>query len=449
MREFIAVRASQSDDDVLSVADISLRLKQEVEGSFSHVRVQGEVSMPKLHTSGHLYFALKDKTSVLDAVCWRPLASRLKDLLGHGAEVVCEGKITTYPGRSKYQIVLTGATSVGEGDLFRILEERKQRLRAEGLFEWSRKKSLPKFPRCVGIITSPTGAVIRDIVHRLRERFPVDVLLYPVSVQGDGALQQVCEAIRALGAEVFGGRRPDVIILARGGGSFEDLFVFNEEALVRAVAVCPIPVVSAIGHETDTTLCDFASDQRAPTPTAAAELITPHRHHLVSTLDSCKRGVIGAWQKIQRPFQLRLDFCHRQLESGTAFLSFQSQRLDELEGRLVRCARDILSAGQSLTWIAARLRSPKSLWMQKHQELVVLQKRQVRAMQALWMQKLSGRSLFKRLHMASYKKTLDRGFCLTLSSDKKPIISAHQPAEQDGLDLVFHDGILPVQRRQS
>ena len=450
MRESLAMCAQKKEgDDVLSVTDVSLRLKQEVEASFGRVRVQGEVSMPKLHSSGHLYFALKDKTSVLDAVCWRPMAARLKDLLSHGAEVVCEGKITTYPGRSKYQIVLTGASRVGNGDLFRILEERKQKLRVEGLFEPIRKKPLPPFPTCVGVITSPTGAVIRDIVHRLRERYPLDVLLYPVSVQGERALEQMCEAIHVLGSGAFEGRKPDVIILARGGGSFEDLFVFNEESLVRAVASCPVPLVSAIGHETDTTLCDFVSDQRAPTPTAAAELITPHRHNLMSALEGFKRGLSEAWQKSQRPFQLRLDFCNRQLESGVSFLSYQSQRVDELEGRLVRCGRQIVNMGQSLSWIAARLRPPKSLWAQKKQELDVLQKTKKRALQAVWAEKRGHVALFKRLSMASYKKTLHRGFCLTLSGDKTPITSARAGAQQDKLDIVFHDGVLPAQRRKT
>ena len=449
MFDSLISKPSESFEEALSVTKLSLLLKQHVETSFSRVCVRGEVSMPKQHMSGHLYFTLKDENSVLDAVCWRPLASRFNDILKHGCQVVCEGKITTYPGRSKYQIVVTGVSRVGEGDLFRILEERKQKLRAEGLFEPARKKPLPAFPRCVGVITSPTGAVIRDIVHRLQERFPVHVLLYPVPVQGDGVAPKICEAVQVLGETRMGDLRPDVIILARGGGSFEDLFVFNDEALVRAVASCPVPLVSAIGHETDTTLCDFASDCRAPTPTAAAELITPHRRDLSQKIDSFKHRLYQMWEKKRHPLSLRITFFQRQLESGTSFLAFQNQRVDELERRLTHCGVQILRLKDNLSWVTSRLRSPKSLWESQSQVFGHIQKTLKRSLHACWDQRLShARVLSKRLHMASYKKTLKRGFCLTQSLDQKLISSVCEGQKENYFDIIFHDGALPVQRRQ-
>src|SRR6476646_9427612 len=239
-----------------TVSELSQALKRSVEENFSHVRVRGEISGYKRHSSGHCYFALKDAEAVLDAVCWRTTAIRLGIKPEDGMEVVCTGRLTTYPGRSKYQLVIDTIELAGIGALLKLLEERKNRLAAEGLFAAERKKPLPFLPEVIGIVTSPTGAVIRDILHRLVDRFPRRVLLWPVLVQGEGAAEQIAAAIRGFGALPAGGAvpRPDVLIVARGGGSIEDLWAFNEEAVVRAVARCKIPLISAVGHETDTTL---------------------------------------------------------------------------------------------------------------------------------------------------------------------------------------------------
>ena len=272
-----------------SVSELSHRLKRSVEESFAWVRVRGEISGFKRPASGHLYFALKDADAVLDAVCWKGQAARLGVKPEDGLEVICSGKLTTYPGRSKYQMIVERMELAGLGALMAMLEQRKKKLAAEGLFDAERKRALPYLPRVIGVVTSPTGAVIRDILHRLHDRFPTRVLLWPVLVQGEGAADQVARAIAGFNALPADGPvpRPDILIVARGGGSLEDLMAFNEESVVRAAAASRIPLISAVGHETDTTLIDFASDRRAPTPTAAAEMAKAASAPKPSTCCNC------------------------------------------------------------------------------------------------------------------------------------------------------------------
>ena len=264
-----------------TVTELSFALKKRVETEFARVRVRGEISGLKRHTSGHVYFALKDQDAVLDAVCWRGSFQNLDLRLQEGMEVIAVGRLTTYPGRSKYQIVVEGMELAGEGALLKLLEERKRKLAAEGLFDEARKKPLPFLPQLIGIVTSPTGAVIQDMLHRLADRFPVSVQMWPVAVQGEGAAAQISCAIRGFNSLSL---KPDVLIVARGGGSLEDLWAFNEEVVVRAVAESQIPIISAVGHETDVTLIDFVADKRAPTPTAAAEFAVPVRSQMAQNL---------------------------------------------------------------------------------------------------------------------------------------------------------------------
>ena len=258
---------------VFSVSEISGLIKTTMEHRFEQVRIRGELSGFKRAPSGHLYFSLKDENAVIDGVCWRASAARLRIRPEDGMEVIASGRITTYAGRSKYQVVVETLEHAGEGALLKLLEDRKRKLAAEGLFDEARKQLLPYLPDVIGVVTSPTGAVIRDILHRLADRFPRRVLVWPVLVQGDGAAAQVAAAIRGFNG-LGGGTipRPDLLIVARGGGSIEDLWAFNEEIVVRAAADSDIPLISAVGHETDWTLIDLAADVRAPTPTAAAEL---------------------------------------------------------------------------------------------------------------------------------------------------------------------------------
>lgn len=325
----------------LSVSELSGMLKRAVEDRFGHVRLRGEISGFKRAASGHLYLALKDDNAVMDGVMWKGGAQRLAFAPQDGVEVIATGKLTTYPGRSKYQIVIDRMELAGEGALMALLEKLKAKLAGEGLFAPEHKRPLPFLPRTIGVVTSPTGAVIRDILHRLADRCPTQVLLWPVLVQGQGAAEQVARAVRGFSAMEAGGPlpRPDLVIVARGGGSIEDLWSFNEEIVVRAVAECSIPVISAVGHETDTTLCDYAADRRAPTPTAAAEMAVPVRADLLAGLD--EMGLRGGRAVRRQAGQARerLDMQVRLMPTPDTLLAPQRQKLDQLSDALANGLR--------------------------------------------------------------------------------------------------------------
>lgn len=333
----LLARESAGDNaPALSISEISALLKRTVEDRFGFVRVRGELSGVKRAASGHLYLCLKDENARLDGVMWRGNAQRLNFRPEDGVEVIATGKLTTYPGRSNYQIVIDRMEIAGEGALLALLAKLKARLEGEGLFDPARKKALPFLPRTIGVVTSPTGAVIRDILHRLSDRFPCRVIVWPVLVQGQGAAAQVANAVRGFSAMEPGGPipRPDLVIVARGGGSIEDLWSFNEEEVVRAVADCTIPIISAVGHETDTTLCDFAADLRAPTPTAAAELAVPVQAELaafVADLNARQRRALGRQLGQARE---RLEARSQRLPQPHALLQGQAQRVDDLGDRL-------------------------------------------------------------------------------------------------------------------
>ena len=317
-------------------------LKRVVEDRFGFVRIRGELSGVKRAASGHLYCSLKDDKAVIDGVMWKGTAQQLAFRPEDGVEVVASGKLTTYPGRSKYQIVIESMEIAGEGALLALLERTRARLAAEGLFAAERKRPLPYLPKVIGVVTSPTGAVIRDILHRLADRFPSHVLVWPVLVQGEGAAAQVAAAVDGFSAIPENGPvpRPDLVIVARGGGSIEDLWAFNDEIVVRAIAASSIPVISAVGHETDTTLADFAADMRAPTPTAAAEMAVPVREELHNQL--AELG-IRSRRNVARPVATgreRLEARAQRLPRPDALLAPATQRLDDLAERLRRGLKD-------------------------------------------------------------------------------------------------------------
>src|SRR6266852_2988948 len=352
-----------------TVSELSQALKRSIEDGFGHVRVRGEISGFKRVGSGHCYFALKDAEAVLDAVCWRTTAIRLAIKPEDGMEVVCTGRLTTYPGRSKYQLIVDSIELAGIGALLKILEERRQRLAAEGLFDAERKKKLPFLPEVIGIVTSPTGAVIRDILHRLADRFPRRVLLWPVAVQGEGAAAQVAAAIDGFNRLAPGGTeeggslpRPQLIIVARGGGSLEDLMAFNEEIVVRAAAASAIPLISAVGHETDTTLIDYAADRRAPTPTAAAEMAVPVRAELAAQLTEHGQRMAGAAARLVAERRLRVEGLGRGLPEPQRLIGEKAQRLDAGIERLGRSWLAYFAARRDhLARLRAGLRHPSQL----------------------------------------------------------------------------------------
>jgi exodeoxyribonuclease VII large subunit len=324
-----------------TVSELSAALKRTVEDAYGHVRVRGEISGYRgPHSSGHAYFALKDEGAKIDAVVWSRQFARMRIKPEEGLEVVATGRLTTYPGRSSYQIVIETLEPAGLGALMALLEQRKQKFAAEGLFDEARKQLLPFLPAVIGVVTSPTGAVIRDILHRLSDRFPRHVLVWPVRVQGDGAAEEIAAAIR--GFNEFGdGRapalpRPDLIIAARGGGSIEDLWAFNEEIVVRAAAESLIPLISAVGHETDFTLIDFVADRRAPTPTAAAEMAVPVRIELIGRIDSLAHRSLSCWARAHDHRRTELRAAIRALPSAEMLLALPRQRLDVAGDRLPR-----------------------------------------------------------------------------------------------------------------
>jgi exodeoxyribonuclease VII large subunit len=324
----------------LTVSELSAALKRTIEDAYGYVRVRGELGKVSYHSNGHVYFDLKDERACIAGVIWRSAAARIKLKLEAGLEVVISGRVTTYPGRSQYQIIVETLEPAGLGALMALLEERKRRLTAEGLFDEARKQLLPYLPAVIGVITSPTGAVIRDILHRLADRFPRHVLVWPVRVQGDGSAGDVAAAIAGFNAlPEWGIPRPDLLIVARGGGSLEDLWSFNEEIVVRAAAASLIPLISAVGHETDVTLIDFAADRRAPTPTAAAEMAVPVRAELTLDLESLERRALAGWLRSQEARRASVRSAARALPDADEVLALPRQRLDHAGVGLGRALR--------------------------------------------------------------------------------------------------------------
>jgi exodeoxyribonuclease VII large subunit len=325
----------------LTVSELSTALKRTIEDAYGYVRVRGELGKVSYHNNGHVYFDLKDDRACIAGVIWRSTAPRIRLRLEAGLEVVITGRLTTYPGRSQYQIIVETLEPAGIGALMALLEERKKKLAAEGLFDEARKQLLPFLPAVIGVVTSPTGAVIRDILHRLADRFPRHVLVWPVKVQGEAAAVEVAAAIEGFNALEDGGSppRPHLIIVARGGGSLEDLWSFNEEIVVRAAAASFIPLISAVGHETDVTLIDFAADRRAPTPTAAAEMAVPVRAELLVDIVSLARRGLACWRRNQEARRAELRAAARALPKADEVLAIPRQRLDHAAAGLRRGLR--------------------------------------------------------------------------------------------------------------
>jgi exodeoxyribonuclease VII large subunit len=478
----------------LSVSELSAALKRTVEDRFGFVRVRGEISNYRgPHTSGHAYFCLKDQTARIDAVIWKGVFAKLKTKPQEGLEVVATGKVTTYPGKSTYQIIVEALEPAGIGALMALVEERRRKLAAEGLFDEARKRPLPFLPACIGVVTSPTGAVIRDILHRIAERFPRHVVVWPVRVQGETSAAEIAAAIDGLNALPEHGplRRPDVIIVARGGGSLEDLWSFNEEIVVRAAARSLAPLIAAVGHETDWTLIDHAADLRAPTPTAAAEKAVPVRSELAAALADLARRHIGAalrgldrrrgeFRALLRALpqsdgifalrrqqldnlESRLDGVHSKAYSlgqlGLARLSHRlaqqsphakmgraAERLKALEQRVLRC-RTVGNdrRTQSLKHLAARLGGTRAARIRFVRDARVQLNGLAERMAHAWDARAAARrvavnGLDKMLFSLGYPQVLARGFALVRDSDRKPLRRAAEVADGARLDIQFFDG---------
>jgi exodeoxyribonuclease VII large subunit len=429
-----------------SVSEISNALKRAVEDQFPFVRVRGEISGLKKHSSGHIYFDLKYANSVLNAVIWRLTAQRLRVRPQAGVEVVCTGRITTFPGSSRYQIVVEQVELAGRGALMAMLEERKKKLAAEGLFDASRKRPLPFLPSVIGVITSPTGAVLRDIMHRLRERFPRRVLLWSVAVQGETAAREVANAIAGFNRIAPGHPvpRPDLLIVARGGGSIEDLMAFNEEIVVRAVAASGIPIISAVGHETDTTLIDFVSDRRAPTPTAAAEMSVPVRRDLLAQTSDLERRYLRTFSRNIDDRRRHLNQLARVLPRADQLFAGPRQRLDIAGERLGHALRrNLQKHREDLLEASAHLR-PRALTERIAvcgERTKVLDARMTKA-QSVRLDALRSSldGLDRVLESVSYRSVLDRGFALVRGTDGRLHRRAAGVATGEALTIAFTDG---------
>ncbi|MEZ5810058.1 MAG: exodeoxyribonuclease VII large subunit [Rhizobiaceae bacterium] len=451
-----------------SVSEISGALKRVVEDTFGHVRIRGEVSGYRgPHSSGHAYFALKDERARIEAVIWRGVFSKLKFLPEEGLEVIATGKLTTYPGSSKYQIVIEQIEPAGAGALMALLEERKRKLAAEGLFDEARKQLLPYMPRVIGVVTSPTGAVIRDIIHRITDRYPLHVVVWPVRVQGETSGAEAAAAVQGFNRFAPDGpiARPDVIIVARGGGSLEDLWGFNDEALARAVAASDIPVISAIGHETDWTLIDLAADVRAPTPTGAAEMAVPVRAELEAEISGMSARLKGAVSRLLDRQRQAVRSAARALPSPDQLLALPRRGFDELAARLARAlaagterkrsglaairlnptllARLLRERRGGLAALAQRIR-PEPLTERLGVRRERLERLAVRAerahMLALERRRRSVGETSRLLASLAYPAVLKRGYAIVSDGRGRTLVRAGEVAPGAALSLKFADG---------
>ena len=432
-----------SNTPYLTIEELSSAVKRTIEGRFEFVRVRGEVSQLRVPASGHVYFALKDEKNTLSSVIWRGSAARLSVQPEEGLDVICSGKMTTFGGQSRYQLIVSDVEIAGEGALLKQLEERRRKLASEGLFDQARKRPLPVFPKSIGVVTSPTGAVIRDILHRLSERFGVRVLVWGVNVQGAGSAEQIAAAIDGFNRLPETGEvaRPDLLIVARGGGSIEDLWSFNEEIVVRAAARSQIPLISAVGHETDTTLIDYASDLRAPTPTAAAELATPVAADIKAGLTDKQARLERAASRQIEAAQQNLRGLQRGLLHPRELIARHQQSLDIATSSLYNgLLRRMEGASVRLATIAQRLGSPSQRLAEVSERLSVsgnqLESFMTRQMESST-QRLNQAS--RLLDANSYQRVLERGFALVTDTDGQAIKRSAEAAEGAEIFVQFVD----------
>jgi len=448
MSDLIDQPAEGQNAPEFSVSEISGVVKRMIEGEFSHVRIRGEIGRVSRPASGHLYLDLKDDRAVLASVIWKGVASRLRIRPEEGMEVVATGRLTTFPGQSRYQMVIESIAPAGVGALMAMLEKRKQALTAEGLFDDDRKRPIPYLPDVIGVVTSPSGAVIRDILHRLRDRFARKVLIWPVPVQGEKCAPAVVAAIKGFNRLTPGGSlpRPDVLIVARGGGSIEDLWGFNEEIVARATAASDIPLISAIGHETDTTLIDYAADRRAPTPTAAAELAVPVRADLLvqlASLDARRLRGLTDGLKFRRQ---RLRDVARGLPRSADLLAVQAQRLDHLSSRLPAALRSLAQDRKlDLTRLTGGLR-PASLnraLTARKRDLDRLAPRAAGAMTNVLKHARTRLEALERVRLTlGYTETLARGYAVVRNQAGMVVTAMALAEKATALEIQFHDGRL-------
>ncbi len=431
---------SRSNVPEFSVGDLAFSLKKTLEDNFGRVRVRGELSRVSIAGSGHMYSSLKDENAVIDAVCWKGVMSKLTIKPEEGLEVICTGRISTFPQRSNYQLIIESMELAGEGALLKMLEDRRKKLAAEGLFDVNRKKKIPFIPHTIGIITSPTGAVIRDILHRLNDRFPRNVMLWPVLVQGENAANQVATAIRGFqNIDQNGLAKPDLLIVARGGGSLEDLMPFNDEDVVRAISESAIPIISAIGHETDTTLSDFAADLRAPTPTGAAEMAVPVRSELITQILGLEQRLISSCARALNDRRNKLDAANARLGDPSRILQAQSQRLDHLNDKLRAAFSKFIDVKQRpFIACAAGLRAPQNRVTEAQKTLNRIdQQLNTLGIKLTDTRTQTIKHLGKMLEAYSFKNTLKRGYSVVRDQNGTLVTNSAILNTGDIIDIEF------------
>lgn len=430
-----------------TVAEITGAVRRTLEGAFGRVRVRGEITEMRRYPSGHVYLALKDENAKLKAVIWKSVVPRLGLKPENGVEVIASGRITTYGDRSEYQLQIDRLEYAGEGALLARIEALRKRLAEEGLFDEARKRRIPRLPALVGVVSSERGAVIQDIRTTIARRFPRPVLLWPVPVQGEGAAERIAHAIRSFSALPQGDPlRPDVLIIARGGGSLEDLMAFNDEAVVRAAAACTIPLISAVGHETDTTLIDFASDRRAPTPTAAAELAVPSRVELLRAVADCGARLVSSLGRVLADARLRLREAERHLPDLPALLREARLRLDDRGERLANALPAFIAARRAaLDRLGSRLPHPRERIAAGRAALqLATTKLAAEARARLRAARAATDNLAARLEAVSYERVLARGFVLVEDTRHHPVTAAARVKPGARLSLRFADGVRGV-----
>ena len=434
---------ADTNNPIYSVSEFSYVIKKLVETNFSYVRIRGEISRPSFPGSGHVYFTLKDTDGTIAAIIWKYTLPRLSIKPEEGMEVICTGKITTFAGQSKYQIIVESIEVAGEGALLKMLEDRRKKLLQEGLFDQENKKPIPYLPQRIGVVTSPSGAVIKDILHRLSDRFPSHVYLWPVAVQGEGSAQQISNAINKLNqlTDETKIKKPDLLIIARGGGSLEDLWSFNEEIVIRSVFNSSIPVISAVGHETDTTLIDFVSDLRAPTPTAAAEKAVPVRDELITRVDELNSRLKISFNNKFNTNKDRLNNLIRLLGKPDQVFEYKIQKLDFIYKDIENLFKDIfVEKKNKISQYSKMLVSPKVLinnLVSKHELLKTKFKNNFENIINSKETKLN--SLNQLLEASSFNRVLDRGFTLVIDLDGKPIKLSSEAPQNANVKIKFSD----------
>ncbi len=440
---------TNTNNPVYSVSEFSHVIKKLVETNFSYVRIRGEISRPSFPGSGHVYFTLKDTDGTIAAIIWKYTLPKLSIKPEEGLEVICTGKVTTFSGQSKYQIIVESMEVAGEGALLKMLEDRRKKLLKEGLFNQEFKKPIPYLPKIIGVITSPSGAVIRDILHRLSDRFPSHVYLWPVAVQGEGSAKQISNAIDKFNkfTDETTIKKPDLLIVARGGGSLEDLWSFNEEIVVRSVFKSSIPVISAVGHETDTTLIDFVSDLRAPTPSAAAEKAVPVRNELIARIDELNFRFKTSFNNKLNNNKDRLNSLIKLLGKPDQIFENKTQKLDFIYRDFENLFKDIfVEKKNKITQQVQRLTPPKVLISNLVSKQQLLETKFQNYLQNIINRKeVKLNSLDKLLEASSFNRVLDRGFSLVMNNKGKPIKLSSEAPKNANVKIKFSDKIRTAQ----